>query len=51
MNTPAAEDLRAAARTYREVADRHEAKGRHRLARNFRARAADCERRAKEASE
>lgn len=48
MKTPAAEDLRAAAREYREVADRHEARGRHRLARGLRARAADCEKRAEE---
>lgn len=39
-------DLKDAARTYREIADRHEAKGRTRLARNFRAHAADCEQRA-----
>ncbi|MGW2724824.1 hypothetical protein [Streptomyces sp. NPDC001492] len=40
--------LQRAAREYRAVADRHEANGRHRLARNFRAHAADCDRRAEE---
>lgn len=44
--TSTATDLRAAARNYREIAERHETKGRHRLARNFRDHADDCERRA-----
>lgn len=42
------QDLQSAARTYREIANRHEANGRHRLARNFRAHAADCEQRAEQ---
>lgn len=44
--TATAADLRSAARTYREVAERHDAKGRHRLARGLRARADDCDKRA-----
>ncbi|MGW2048598.1 hypothetical protein ACWCPF_25955 [Streptomyces sp. NPDC001858] len=46
MKTTDPDDLRAIAREYRAIADRHEAKGRQRLARNFRAHADDCERRA-----
>lgn len=42
------QDLQRAARKYRDIADRHEAKGRHRLARNFRTHAADCDRRAED---
>lgn len=41
-----AEDSRAAARGYREIANRHEAAGRARLARNFRAQAEACDARA-----
>lgn len=46
--TTTTQDLQRAAREYREIADRHEANGRHNLARNFRAHAADCDQRAEE---
>lgn len=46
MSNATSDDLRKAAQTYREVADRHEARGRARLAQNFRAHARDCEQRA-----
>jgi hypothetical protein len=46
MSNVTAEGLRAAAREYRAVADRHNAKGRVRLASRFRDHADDCDRRA-----